>query len=213
MFAGFNDIIKIFQEEECESICDYMKKHLDYPKKAIKNCCEGTEVIRFEVTSTGELVNLQVINSVSSGIDAAVIKLLESTSGMWQPGTNKGQLVDMEKEISIAFKYGETESFATSKDFDQLATLFYEKGNKQLLEKNNPKRALKFYDRGIRYRPNEDCLLLSRGICKYELGDLEGARLDWSRTSNSGTDKIAQEMMPEFSEFKGYTELLTLFEK
>jgi TonB family protein len=206
-FAGINDIAKKFQEEKFESIADYLAKNVQYPEEAIKNKQEGTEVIQFEVTPKGELTNFNVINSVSPEIDEAIINLLKATSGMWMPGQNNGEPVAMENEVSIAFKYGEFEAFSKSKDFMQLAKLLLKKGNHELLVKNNPKKALKYFDRGIRYLPNEDCLLLSRGICKYELGDTEGARHDWLRMSNAGIDNKAEKMASDFIELQGYAEL------
>lgn len=212
-FAGINDIVKIFQEEKLESIADYLARKVQYPEEALKNKQEGTEVVQFEVTSKGELTNFNVINSVSPEIDEAIINLLKATNGMWMPGQNNGELVAMQKEVSVAFKYGEFEPFAESKDFVQLAKLFFEKGNKTLLVNNNPKKALKYYDRGIRYLPNEDCLLLARGMCKYELGDIEGARQDWNRMNVAGIDGKAENMAEIYSEFKGFKELTAMLEK
>lgn len=212
-FAGINDIAKKFQEEKFESIDDYLAKNVKYPEEAIKNKQEGTEVIQFEVTPRGELTNFNVINSVSPEIDEAIINLLKATSGMWLPGQNNGEPVAMENEVAVAFKYGEFEAFAKSKDFKDLAKLLLKKGNHELLVKNNPKKALKHYSRGIRYLPNEDCLLLSRGICKYELGDTEGARHDWQRMSIAGIDNEAKNIAEDFSALKGYIELTAMLKK
>ena len=92
-----------------------------------------------------------------------------TTSGMWRPGYNNGDPVAMEKEISVVFKTQD------STDFDALAIKYLRKGNKELFVNNNPKKALRYLNHGMKYRPSEDCLLISRGICKYQLGDKEGA--------------------------------------
>lgn len=212
-FAGINEIAQKFQEEKFESISDYLAKNVKYPEEAIKNKREGTEVVLFEVTAKGELTNFIVANSVSPEIDEAIINLLKTTNGMWMPGQNNGEPVAMQKKVTVAFKYGEFEELAISKDFMQLAKLLLKKGNHELLAKNNPKKALKHFDRGIRYMPNEDCLLLSRGICRFELGDTDGARRDWQNMSIAGIDIEAANMAEDFSTLKGYTDLMAMLKK
>lgn len=48
------------------------------------------------------------------------------------------------------------------------------------------KKALKFYNEGVNYMPCESTLLAARGICKYEMGDEEGAEQDQLRLQKLG---------------------------
>jgi hypothetical protein len=43
------------------------------------------------------------------------------------------------------------------------------------------KSALKYYNQAIRYLPVDNCLLATRGMCRYEPGDNTGACQDWNR--------------------------------
>lgn len=137
-------------------------------------------MIEFEVTSGGKLTGFKVINSVSPEIDEHVIALLKNTSGMWVPGKINGFPVSMKKEISVAFKWNEFAAFA-AKDFTELARHYFEKGSKELFVKNQPEKALKHFNIGMRYLPCNESLLMLRGMCRFELGDEAGARQDWGR--------------------------------
>lgn len=197
----------VAQDQKCESINDYLRNCLCYPYDCLKSQNEGTEVVKFEVTSTGELKNFEVINSVSPEIDEHLIQMLQKTSGMWSPGMKNGIPVHMEKEISVVFKYSELEQIAIYRDFDRLAKACLDKGTKFLMMKNKPEKALKLFDRGIRYCPYEDCLRLARGLCRYELGDVSGARNDWERMTIAGVAPETKELVEKAADLNGYNEL------
>ena len=197
----------IAQGKKCETINDYLRNCIGYPYDCLKNKDEGTEVVKFEVTPSGELKNFEVINSISPVIDEHVVQILQQTSGMWTPGLKNGNPATMEKEISILFKYGEFEEFALRKDFKRKAKAYLERGNKLLLVKNKPEKAMKLYNKGIRYCPNEDCLRVARGLCRYELGDIAGAYKDWQRMTIAGISPEAKEMTNHLAGFKGLQEL------
>jgi len=182
---------------------EYLRDYLTDWAKFFNGTVQGTEVVRFVVTPEGKLADFKVINSVSSQVDHAMYEMLKATSGMWRPGYNNGDPVAMEKEISVVFKTQD------STDFDALAIKYLRKGNKELFVNNNPKKALRYLNHGMKYRPSEDCLLISRGICKYQLGDKEGAETDWSRMALSG---ISNNAADKFSDMKGYAALATYLE-
>jgi Flp pilus assembly protein TadD len=86
----------------------------------------------------------------------------------------------MTHEISVAFKRMDHDG-PFLKDFSRQAKLHFEKGTQQLLISQNPKRALKHFNKGLNYQPYEKRLLWMRGLCLKELGDEAGARRDWDR--------------------------------
>ena len=171
----FPEAESICQGKNVESINDYLSNNIEFPQMSVNSGLQGTEVIQFVVTPKGELTDFNVINSVSSEIDKEVIRVLEVTSGLWKPAHINGEPVAMVKEVSLVFKLNEKD------DFKVMAKKFANQGNKMLFIKKDPKRALKYYDMGITLLPNEESLLATRGLCKYELGDEEGARRDWNR--------------------------------
>jgi tetratricopeptide (TPR) repeat protein len=110
----------------------------------------------------------------------------------------------MKKEISVAFKWMEFKDFF-AKDFRHLAKIHYEKGNRKLLVKKDPQKALKHFDNGIRYLPSDESLLLMRGICRYQLGDEEGARRDWDRMATlKNSEQELQKLADQLFGLEGY---------
>lgn len=199
------------QGKSIESINDYLGSYVQYPDKALNSSSEGTEVIQFVVTPSGELISFNVINSVSSDFDHEVIRVLKLTNGNWKPGTVDGEPVAMIKEVSLVFKLLKNTNFVS------MAKKYSAKGGKMLFVEKNPKKAIRYFDMGITLLPNEESLLTMRGICKFELGDENGARSDWNRIRNlSDSDKNQLEpvyLADDIRKFKGYSEMMQITQK
>ena len=186
---------------ELQSLNAYVISKLEYPENDAKEFREGKEVIQFTVQTDGTLNDFVVINSVSSAMDDEVIRVLKTTNGMWKPGCNNREAVPMEKEIVVAFKLAE------SSNLQSQATHYFIKGNKQLLLKQHPQRAIKHFDKGIVLLPNEKCLLLARGLSRYEVGDKEGACRDWNRIKALGGFE-SDALLDNYCEMSGYADML-----
>jgi TonB family protein len=158
-----------------ESLNDYLNKMVQYPQQSVQCCLQGTEVVEFTVTSTGEVTAFNVINSVCPKIDEEVIRAIKSTGGKWMPGTVNNEPADMKQEISVVFQ------LCSDREFINRAKQFAQKGNKLLFDQNKPAQALKYFNRAIIYLPSEENLLAARGLCLFNLGDTTGAMNDWQR--------------------------------
>ncbi|MEN8118316.1 MAG: hypothetical protein ABFS16_15120, partial [Bacteroidota bacterium] len=73
------------------------------------------------------------------------------------------------------------------------------------------KKALKHFNHGIRYCPNDKALLYIRGLCRYELGDENGARKDWNRIVDLGGIDF-RKTASVLKEMKGYAEMAEILE-
>jgi tetratricopeptide (TPR) repeat protein len=97
-------------------------------------------------------------------------------------------------------------------DFIELASKQMQKGNQALFIKGQPEKALKHFNQGINFLPNNETLLAVRGLCKYKLGDETGANRDWDRSKllvkMNGTDAEIENLakIPENSQ--EYDEML-----
>jgi hypothetical protein len=131
---------------------------------------------------------------------------------MWLPGYNNGKPVDMTKEVSMVFCLERKTAESIQELFTEKATNYFNSGTKALLEKKNPKKALKFYNWGANYLPNDNSLLLMRGLCRYELGDTEGAFDDWNRVTTSGGIDMS-EYAAQIAGMKGYGEFMAILKK
>ncbi len=139
-------------------------------------------------------------------MDEEVIKALKMTVGMWIPATVNSKPVAMDVEVSVVF------ALHPSTDFVVLAKDYLKHGNRYLFEKNNPKKAIKYYDLGVNLLPNNETLLAVRGLCNYELGDEKSACCDWERLkiiaerNNKLTE--TENLALSFNSMKGYHEMM-----
>jgi hypothetical protein len=212
-FAGIENVVETLNAKESETINDFLSKNFNYTdKRDVKP--EGTEVIQFTVTQAGELTDFVIINSVSREIDKEMIRILQTTNGMWIPGYNNTLPAEMTKEVSMAFCTENNSSKSVTEIFKEKATHYFVDGSKIFLEKQNPKKAIKYYNRGINYLPYDKSLLLVRGICRYETGDKEGAHQDWERVKTLGGFDIENSYLTEnVKGLKSYEELTNIFKE
>ncbi len=207
-FTGINNAVPILVENKFPSIEQYLIDKVGYPEEDVRLLTQGTEVVSFTVTPTGNLADITIINSVSNSIDLAVINALKQTNGMWKPGFNDDKPSAMEKEISMVFKI---EDLANN-DFRDIAKHFYADGSRALFNKSNPKKALRSFDNGMVYLPNDKALLVLRGLTRFELGNKEGALRDWTRVKTLGGME-SKEYLENFNSMKGYAEMINVIEK
>lgn len=161
-------------------INSYLSENVGYPAKALEYSIQGTEVVRFTVTTSGEVTNFKIINSVCPEIDEETIRALSNTNGMWIPGFKNGKPEEMEKEIAMVFQIYNNKK-GTAGNMAEQATALFEMGSKALIFKNNPGKALKYFDRALTYLPYDSNILYLRGMVRTMLDDHEGAKADWDR--------------------------------
>jgi TonB family protein len=204
-FVGVHNATIFLSEKTAHSslLMNYIKNQVEYPEIDIKHTNEGKEIVRFTVNPDGSLANFKVVNSVSPSIDEEVIDALKTTNGMWKPGYNNETIVPMEKEFSLVFKIMETNDLMTR------ATVQFKRGNKLLLIKEKPQRALQHFDQGLVYVPESKPLLFLRGLSRYELGDKNGAYQDWKRVKSLGGIE-ADGWLENYSEMEGYAEMMKI---
>lgn len=182
-FMGVENDIYL-NADNSELIKDYLLKNVIYPDKAIQCCKEGTEVVKFTITSAGNINDIRIENCVCCEIDDEVIRVLKQTNGMWVPEFKEGKPVESEQELAMVFC--DKSKSQITKHFVARATVFFNEGNKKFFEKQNPEKALKLYERGLVYLPYDKGLLFMRGVTNFELGNEEAARKDWEKIASLG---------------------------
>lgn len=193
-------------------INSYLLENVYFPENAANYSPQGTEVVLFTVTADGNVQDFKIINSISREIDEEIIRVLQTTNGMWKPGYNNNQPVAMPQEVSMMFCREEQEKSVTE-IFTEYATVSFGKGTKALFEKHNVNKALRCFSDGITYLPYDKSLLLMRGICRYEIGDKDGAMEDWNRLNALG-DNIDMSNYAELIQgMTGYDELMAVLKK
>lgn len=163
--------------QHCCSINDYLMKYLEFPANENKFNCQGTVVIEFIVHPNSKVSDFTFINRVNRKVDNEVLQVIKSTNGLWNPGYADQKAVPMRKEISVIFYVDSLENII------RLARNQSNKANEWLFVENNPKKALKHFNKAMVYLPYETSLLVGRAICREKLGDMEGAALDLERAN------------------------------
>lgn len=190
---------------EVKTINDYLESTAIYPEAAKKERKVGTEVVEFVVTAEGELTNFHVINSVSDDIDKEMIRVLKETQGMWKPGLINGEAAPLKKEVYLTFVPNDSYNLV------EMAKNNVDQGNEKLFVDKDPKGALEFYNQAVVLLPYEKDIMAVRSLCKYEMGDKQGAREDWERIVNMGMGDTQQLetgiMIIKMQELDGYDEL------
>jgi hypothetical protein len=185
-------------------LTDYLAANIQYPYNSLMWDEEGVEVVQFMVTPAGEVADITFINSISEEIDREVARVLATTNGKWRPVTENGQPVAREKEVSIVFC---TDGVNTSERFLRLAKNEFAAANKKFFVKKNFKSALYFYDKAVTYMPHDKSILLTRGMCKYQLGDKAGACRDWNRIRTLGGFEV-DSYLNSFCELPGFEQMV-----
>jgi len=189
-----------------ESLDEFISTAVEYPADAKKLGAQGTVVVGFKVTTEGKIKDYKIVNSVCHSIDNAVVRALDITNGKWNPGTVNGEPAEMYKEISVVFQASK------NADFIALAREYIIKANDLLFYKNQPQKAIKYLDKGITLLPNEEALLASRSLCRYQLGDMNGAERDWARIKLLSQNSEIQsnfELAKNFESLDGYDKMLS----
>jgi len=157
------------------NIRTYMARYVKYPEGSDSFGLIGTTVVEFTVTTTGNVTDIKVLNSISKSSDAEVIKVLKTTNGKWKPGSKNGSASNMKTEVSVVFKPN------VNYNLDAIALKSKTKGRKLMLEDKDYAKALKSYNKAVQLSPYELSFIAERGLCKYESGDVNGAMADWNR--------------------------------
>lgn len=210
-FTGIENYIDIARAE-VNNLQEYISANIKYPEEANLNGREGTEVIKFNVNARGQVTDIDIVNGVCPEIDDELVRVLESTNGMWKPGIKDGIPVSMEQEVSIVFSLsGNAEQ--THEKFVTIATTCFSKGAECFFEKGKAKRAEQLFTRGMTYMPHDQSLLLMRGLCRYERGNHEGAREDWTRLVELGsTVDMNSDFFVQIEGWEAYEALTAILE-
>jgi len=81
----------------------YISENLKYPESAIKDQTEGRVIIRFVVTETGAVTDVEVMRNVSPDCDAEAARVVKEMPA-WTPGKQDGKNVSVYYTLPIQYK-------------------------------------------------------------------------------------------------------------
>ena len=81
-----------------------IRRGMRYPRQAFDNRTAGSFVISFEVDTSGQAINYQVINDIGDGCSDEVISLLKLVPNRWLPAKKDGKFYAAKFLIPVTFK-------------------------------------------------------------------------------------------------------------
>lgn len=198
-------------ENEVNLLSEYLTRNIIYPSEAKKCNMQGVEIATFTVDEKGNVGNIEIVNSVCPEIDEEFIRVLKTTSGKWKPALKNETNDICYKEVSVAFSLMQANE-STEEYFMEKATNNFTRGSEKLFIDHKIKKAEKCFNRGLTYMPYDGSLLYLRGLCRYERGNIEGAKKDWERYTDITGDTVApEELVLDKKEFKGVEAFANLY--
>jgi TonB family protein len=85
-----------------EALYDYIGRNLRYPDSAKVNGIQGKVVVRFYVTSKGNVTGHEVINSINPDLDAEALRVIKTIT-RFEPGYMDGKPKTVSYEVPISF--------------------------------------------------------------------------------------------------------------
>jgi len=87
-----------------EAFRNYVSQNLTFPQIAIDNGISGKVFVQFVVDPKGNAVDVKVVRGIDPLLDNEALRLIESTSGMWTPGKQRGKPVKVRYTFPVTFQ-------------------------------------------------------------------------------------------------------------
>ncbi len=85
-----------------EALLKYIMEHVVYPPDAVANGIQGMVLLRFVVSSSGEVTRVEVTRSVDPLLDNEALRVISSLPG-WKPGKQDGNPVPVWYSVPVVF--------------------------------------------------------------------------------------------------------------
>ncbi|WP_165903579.1 energy transducer TonB [Hymenobacter gummosus] len=89
-------------EGGAEAMLKFLRKNMRYPAMALRSQVEGKVFVAFTVSSTGDIVDVQVLKGLGYGTDEEALRVVKLMP-RWQPGAQNGRNVAVRYTLPITF--------------------------------------------------------------------------------------------------------------
>lgn len=86
-----------------QAMYQYIKENLRYPEEAMEEGIEGRVYVRFIVSATGAIKNVECMKAADTSLKAEAIRLISSMP-LWISGKQNGRAVSVYFTLPISFK-------------------------------------------------------------------------------------------------------------
>lgn len=149
---------------------DYLNKNINYPYVARTSGIEGRVDVSFIVDTDGSISDVKILRGIGGGCDEEAIRLVTGMP-LWEPGKQRGKPVKVRFNMPLIFILNNSGQIASpdndyTKGIELMNEEFYDKAIESFSESIEKK--------GINYKE----AYCTRGVCCYQLGNLEQAAAD-----------------------------------
>lgn len=108
LFPGCNELESNKESLECsqQNLIKHLYSNVKYPKEARNQGIEGTAIVQFVISSTGNIDNVKILKNPGGGLGEAAKKVVEEMvgqAGKWTPGMLKGKNVSVIHTLPVKF--------------------------------------------------------------------------------------------------------------
>jgi len=86
------------------ALLKYLGENIKYPAIARENGIEGKVVVQFVVDEKGDVSQAKVLRGIGGGCDQEALRVVQTMSGKWKPGRQRGRAVKVWFTLPVAFK-------------------------------------------------------------------------------------------------------------
>lgn len=85
------------------AVLKWINSHLRYPEKARENGVQGTVLLRFVVTKTGSVGDVQILKHVDPDLDREAVRVIKGLPKL-KPGRHDGEPVNVWIQVPVRFQ-------------------------------------------------------------------------------------------------------------
>lgn len=93
----------LFMGRDANTFSSWIQRTMVYPQSAVQNRISGRMQVYFEISVTGEVTNVRILQGLSSELDREVTRVILSSNGLWTPGKQRGRPVRVQFNFPINF--------------------------------------------------------------------------------------------------------------
>lgn len=86
-----------------EALSKYLSENIQYPISARENGIQGKVIIKFVVSRTGDIMDIQVTRGVDASLNQEAVRVVQSMP-RWIPGKQKGKAVSVYFTLPVEFR-------------------------------------------------------------------------------------------------------------
>ncbi|SDA91324.1 TonB family C-terminal domain-containing protein [Algoriphagus alkaliphilus] len=90
----------------------YLAKNLQYPFQARRMGIEGTVIVVFVIKTDGSIHDVEILRGIGGGADEEAMRVVQNAP-RWEPGRQRGKLVNTRMRLPIRFKLASSTNSAS----------------------------------------------------------------------------------------------------